>query len=181
MTWVRWFLLGLVAGLAGLGAWWRLDHASQGIAADFVQQFDSATLRRPAPDVFTVGPVTIGSASLPSISVQQPSRIAWDVTIPNNAWMEAELALQEDAWTIPGDGVMFRVGISLDGRYDELVARVVNPHHVAEDRGWVPVAVDLSPYAGRAVSLVFNTASGLEGDNRAGDLAVWGAPRLVTR
>lgn len=181
MTWLRWFLLGLVIGLAGLGAWWRLDHASQGIAADFVQQFDSATVRRPSPEVFAVQSVTLGNFSRPSIVVQQPSRIAWDVMIPDNAWVEAELALQEEAWTIPGDGVMFRVGISLDGRYDELVARVVNPHHVAEDRGWVRVSVDLSPYAGRSVSLVFNTASGLEGDHRAGDLAVWGAPRLVTR
>ena len=181
MTWLRWFLLGLVIGLAGLGAWWRLDHATQGIAVDFVQQFDSAALRRPSPEVFGVRPVTIGSVSRPSIVVQQPSRIAWDVTIPSNAWVEAELALQEEAWTIAGDGVLFRVGISLDGRYDELVARVVNPHQLAADRAWVPVAIDLSPYAGRTVSLVFNTTSGLEGDHRAGDLAVWGAPRLVTR
>jgi hypothetical protein len=181
MTWVRWFLLGLVAGLAGLGAWWRLDHASQGIAADFVQQFETATVRRPAPDVFTIQEVTIASVTRPAITVQQPSRIAWDVTIPSNAWVETELGLKEEAWAVPGDGVLFRVGISLDGRYDELAATVVNPYHVPDDRRWVPVSIDLSPYAGRAVSLVLNTASGLEGDNRAGDLAVWGAPRLVTR
>ena len=181
MTWVRWFLLGLIAGLAGLGAWWRLDHATQGLAADFVQQFETASVRRPSAEVFAVGPVTLAGVSRPSIRVQQPSRIAWDVTIPGNAWIETELALEEQAWTIAGDGVLFRIGISLDGRYDELVARLVNPHQVADDRTWVPVAVDLSPYAGRAVSLIFNTAAGLEGDHRDGDLAVWGAPRLVTR
>lgn len=181
MTWLRWFVLGLVTGLGGLGIGWRLDHGSQGIAADFVQQFADAAVRRPAPEAFTVQPVTIATVSRPSIIVQQPSRLAWDVTIPRNAWIETELGLEEAAWTVAGDGVLFRVGISLDGRYDELVSKVVNPYQQPDDRRWVPVAIDLSPYAGRAVSLVFNTGAGLEGDHRAGDLAVWGAPRLVTR
>lgn len=181
MTWVRWFLLGLIAGLAALGAWWRLDHGPERVAIDFVEQFESATVKRPSPEVFRVQPVTVGSVARSAITVQQPSRIAWDLTIPNDASIETELALEEKAWGIAGNGVLFRVGISLDGRYDELVTRLVNPHHVAEDRKWVPVAVDLSPYAGRQVSLIFNTAAGVEGDHRDGDLAVWGAPRLVTR
>jgi hypothetical protein len=181
VVWLRWFLLGLVLGLGVLGGWWRLDHAQQGVAADFVRQFETARVRRPSPGVFPLGDVTIAGASKPSIAVQQPSRIAWDLTVPDNAWVEAEVGLQEEAWTLAGDGVLFRVGISLDGRYDELVTRVVNPFERAADRGWVPVAVDLSQYAGRDVSLIFNTGPGLEGDNRANDLGVWGAPRLVTR
>ena len=181
MTWLRWFLLGLIVGFAGLAAWWRLDHAGERTVADFVQQFESATVRRPSAAVFTIRPITIGSESRSSITVQQPSRIAWDVTLPNKAWIETDLGIEEQGWSAVGDGVLFRIGISLDGRYDELVTRLVNPHRVAEDRKWVPISIDLSPYAGRAVSLVFNTAAGLEGDHREGDLAVWGAPRLVTR
>lgn len=181
MTWLRWFCLGLVAGLAVLGAWWRLDHGPERLAIDFVQQFDAATVKRPSAEVFSIKTVALGSESRSSITVQQPSRIAWDLTIPSHASIEAELGLEERAWTVAGNGVLFRIGISLDGRYDELVARLVNPHQVVEDRRWVRVAVDLSPYAGRAVSLVFNTAAGIEGDHREGDLAVWGAPRLVTR
>ncbi|MEO6212527.1 MAG: hypothetical protein ABIP65_02760 [Vicinamibacterales bacterium] len=181
MPWLRWFSLGLILGLGVLGTWWRLNHATRGIATDFVQQFDGASLRRPGPNAFTVRDVTISGLSKPSITVQQPTRIAWDFTVPDNAWVEAELALQEEAWTLPGDGVLFRIGISLDGRYDELVTQVVNPLDRPDDRRWVPVAVDLSPYARRTVSLIFNTGPGSEGDNRDNDLGVWGAPRLVTR
>jgi hypothetical protein len=151
------------------------------VAADFVQQFETASLRRPDPSVFAVREVTISGVAKPAITVQQPSRIAWELTVPEGGWVEAELALQEEAWTGAGDGVLFRIGISFDGRYDELVTQVVNPFAVPEDRRWVPVAVDLTPYVGRAVSLIFNTGSGFEGDNRENDLAVWGAPRLVTR
>jgi hypothetical protein len=179
--WVRWFLLGMALGLGGLGLWWRLEHHTQKIAWDFAQQFEAASLRRPGPDVFAVREVTISGVAERSITVQQPSRIAWDVTVPDDGWVETELALEEESWTRAGDGVLFRVGISFDGRYEELVTRVVNPFGVPEDRRWVPIAVDLAPYAGRAVSLIFNTGSGFEGDNRDNDLAVWGAPRLVTR
>ncbi|MBA2302679.1 MAG: hypothetical protein H0W08_08600 [Acidobacteria bacterium] len=181
MAWLRWFSLGLLLGLSALSLWRRLDHSTQGIAADFVQQFENASLRRPDPDVFAVRDVSISGLSKPSITVQQPSRIAWDLTVPGNAWVEAELALQEAAWTLAGDGVLFRIGISFDGRYDELVTQVVNPFVLPDDRRWVPVVADLSPYAGRAVSLIFNTRPGLEGDNRDHDLAVWGAPRVATR
>lgn len=181
MAWLRWFSLGLLLGLAMLGLWRRLDRGPQGISADFVRQFETATVRRPGPEVFAVREVTISGVSKPSIIVQQPSRIAWDLTMPDHARVETEVALQEEAWTLAGDGVLFRIGISLDGRYDELVTLVVNPSGLPDDRRWVPVAVDLSPYAGRAVSLIFNTGSGAEGDNRDNDLAVWGAPRLVTR
>lgn len=181
MAWLRWFLLGVIVGGGALGLWWQLERGTQGVAADFVQQFDNASLRRPAPDVFAVRDVTISGVSRPSITVQQPSRIAWDLTLPENARIETEVALQEEAWHAPGDGVLFRIGISLGGRYDELVTLVVNPFERPDDRRWVPVSVDLSPYAGRAVSIIFNTASGSQGDNRDNDLAVWGAPRLVTR
>jgi hypothetical protein len=146
-----------------------------------VQQLDAASLRRPTPDVFTVRDVTIAGVSRKSITVEQPSRMAWSVTLPDSARIETELARQEEAWSRAGDGVLFRIGISLGGRYDELLTQVVNPFERADDRRWVPVSLDLAPYVGRDVSLIFNTGSGLAGDNRDNDRAVWGAPRLLTR
>jgi len=115
------------------------------------------------------------------IAVNEPSRIAWDLEMPGRAWLEVSLALREDVWSAPGDGVLFRVGISFDGRYEELVTRVVNPRAVDADRGWIPVTVDLSPFAGKRASLIFNTAPGLDGDNRENDQALWGEPRVVIR
>ncbi|CAN5804701.1 hypothetical protein BH18ACI5_BH18ACI5_05860 [soil metagenome] len=180
-AWLRWFSLGLILGLAALGLWWRVDHGARGVAVDFVRQFEAASVRRPDREAFAVRDVIISGESKPSITVEQPTRMAWDLTVPDHAWVEAEVALREEAWTRAGDGVLFRIGISLDGRYDELLNQAVNPFGRPDDRGWVPVAVDLSAYAGRAVSVIFNTGPGLEGDNRANDLAVWGSPRIVTR
>ena len=181
MTWLRWFFLGLVVGFGVLALWWRPEYRTKRVAVDFVQQFEAASLRRPNLEVFAVREVMISGVSKPSITVQQPSRIAWDLTVPDHARLEAYLALQEEAWTEAGDGVLFRIGMSSAGTYEEFITQIVNPFEVPADRGWVPVSVDLSPYAGRAVSLIFNTGPGLEGDNRANDLGVWGAPRLVTR
>ena len=179
MAWVRWFLLGLMIGLGALGLWSRHRQGAAGVVADFVHQIDTATVRRPAPDVFTVRDVTVAGVTKPAITVQQPSRIAWEVTLPDSAWVEAELALEEPAWTLAGGGALFRIGMSVDGRYEEFITEIIDPFQRADHRRWVPVAVDLSAYAGRTVSVILNTGPGL--GTRTNDVAVWGAPRVVTR
>ena len=181
MTWLRWFALGLILGLSLLVAWRQMTVGPERTVFDFVGQVPAASLRRPSADVFAVREVAVAGSSKRAITVDQPSRIAWDLTVPAHARIEVDLALQESAWTRRGDGVLFRIGIAFEGKYEELVTRVVNPHAQLHDRRWVPVAVDLSPYAGRAASLIFNTGPGLDGDDRENDLAVWGAPRLVIR
>lgn len=172
------FAAGVVVGLAVLWGWNALGSHRGEAAMDFGAMLDQATLQRPSPDVFSVRNVTIGSETHRGIAVAQASRLAWDVTLPEGAWVEARLALEESVWNQPGDGVMFRIGVSFDGRYEEVLTQVVNPAGVAADRRWVPVEVDLSPYAGKQVSLIFNTGSL---DTTDFDLAVWGDPRLVTR
>lgn len=181
MPWIYRYGLGLVIGLAVLFAWRTFANGSDGLLREFAQQVDAAALRRPSPQVFATEDVVIEGVSRRSITVNQPSRIAWDFTMPEGARFSTFIALREDAWSRSGDGVLFRVGVSFDGKYEELLTRIVNPHGVAEDRGWIPIELDLSPYAGRQVSLVFNTGSGLQGDNRDNDHAVWGAPQLFGR
>lgn len=178
MQWLMKFVAGLAVGLAALWGWNTLVSHRGEAAMDFVAMLDQAALRRPAPAVFAARQVTVGGETWTSIGVGQASRIAWDLTVPAGAWVEARLALEESAWNQPGDGVMFRIGVSLDGRYDELLTRIVNPSGVPTDRRWVPVEVDLTPYAGRQVSLILNTGSL---DSTEFDLAVWGDLRLVTR
>lgn len=178
MQWLMRFVAGLVVGLAALWGWSYFGSHRGEVTMDLVSMLDAAALRRPAPEVFAARAVTLSGETRTGIAVAQASRMAWDITIPEGAWLEAHLALEESAWNQPGDGVMFRIGVSFDGRYEEVMTRVVNPSSVAEDRRWVPVEVDLSPYAGRPVSVIFNTGS-LDSTNF--DLAVWGDLRLVTR
>jgi hypothetical protein len=138
---------------------------------DFATQVAEASLVRPSPETFSVAEVRVGRAAMPAIVASGVSRVAWDITVPAGAWVEANLALPADLATTPGEGVLFRIGISLDDRYEEVITHVVMPVSSADHHQWTPVGVDLSIFAGRRVSLIFNTAGP----------GLWGAPRLVVR
>jgi hypothetical protein len=79
--------------------------------------------------------------------------------------------------------VLFRFGVDDDGRYEELLNQHVDPRHNANDRGWLPVDVDLSAYAGQTVKLIFNTNTNLpkQPDNGAYDQSMLGEPAIISR
>lgn len=172
MPWVWRYVLGLTLGLSALAAWHLVAGGGEVLLREFALQVDVASVRRPSPDVFTAEDVVITGISRRAITVSVPSRIAWDFAMPEAARLSTFIALREESWTQPGDGVLFRIGVSFDGRYEELLTRVLHPLVQTGDRGWVAVDLDLSPYVGKQVSLVLNTGAGL---------AVWGAPTLYGR
>jgi hypothetical protein len=66
-----------------------------------------------------------------------------------------------------------------DGRESRVVVQqTLDPYRDVAARDWVPVAVDLSPWAGRRVTLRLRTGkrAGLPGYR---DVAGWGDPRIV--
>jgi hypothetical protein len=176
----RWLLLGALAGVVVLVAWWWMSTRAGTMAIDLVERFPSAA-RRPTPDVFSVQDIGLGGVRKPSIAVAQASRITWTEQIPAGAWLDVSLGLHEEAWSRPGDGVLFRVGVSRAGVYEELISLVVNPFANAADRQWYPLLLDLSPWAGETIEIIFNTNAGAGSNNTDNDLAVWGAPRVVVR
>lgn len=176
----RWFVVGAVVGVVVLVLWSR-SMGSGTVFADLVDHFPGAEQKRPNAEAFTSGDVTIAGMTLKSIGVSQASRIIWKEKVPSNAWLEVSLGLREEVWSKPGDGVLFLVGISSGGKYDELVSLIVNPFNNPADRQWYPLMLDLSPYAGQEVEVIFNTRPGAANATADNDLAVWGAPRIVTR
>ncbi len=158
-------------GGAALGVWFLATAVTPGVAVEFASQLSGASLRRPTAETFTTGNATIGGVSMPAIQAAGVSRIAWDVTIPEGGWVEAHLGVPESEWSVAQDGVLFRIGISFDGRYEEIKTQTVNPSSNAGDRRWVPVAVNVGSFAGRSVSIILNTSAP----------ALWGTPRLVVR
>jgi hypothetical protein len=62
---------------------------------------------------------------------------------------------------------------------------MVNPFGNPGDRSWHDMTLDLSEYSGEKVSLFFNTNSSAPArpprDDRNGDFALWGEPRLVSQ
>jgi hypothetical protein len=182
-----WLLIGGLVALAGLAAWWVLRPGADTVAIDLVNEF-SAAKKQPSAEVFSVIDAKIGTTTKRAIFAADPGRITWHVTVPNDAWLKVSLGLKEEGWTIPGDGVYFSVGVSEGAHYDPLVNLVVNPYGVPSDRGWHDLMLDLSQYAGTGVDIIFNNRSsppaepGKPGrDDRNGDFALWGDPRVVVR
>lgn len=171
MHWWRSYGMGLIVGCLVLLTWRYATRVTEGVVMDFAPQVATATVVRPSFEIFSVADVRVGRATMPAIAASGESRIAWDVTIPNGAWIEAHLALPDAMALTPGEGVLFRIGISLDDRYEEVVTHVVAPAPSADHYQWSPVAANLSSFAGRRVSLIFNT----------GGPGLWGAPRLIVR
>lgn len=181
MSWFRWFVVGLLAGVTALALMvWRGGSAARELV-NFTAQLDTATVRRPRDAVFSVTDVTIAGESRRAIVMAEASRLAWDLAPLEGQTLEVEAGLREDGWTSGTNAVLFRVGLSYDGQYEDLVARVVNPAVSADDRHWVPLRVDLSPYAGRSISLIFNTAAAPGVGAGHVHHAAWGAPRVVQR
>jgi len=175
----KWGVAGAAVGLVILFFLLRLPDEPR-MVTDLVEAFPSAQAR-PNAEAFILTDVTIAGQTLKSIYVTQASRITWNEKVPEHAWLDVSLGVREEAWTRPGDGVLFMVGVSHAGTYDELVSLIVNPYANPADRQWYPLLLDLSPYAGQDVEIIFNTRPGVEGATPDNDLAVWGAPALVTR
>jgi hypothetical protein len=181
---------GAVLLIFALGIWWSV-RTTVVSNIELLDTLDRAE-RRPVGAAFPVTPVTVHGESHRAVLVPGGSRITWEVRLPRRAVLHVLVGLKEEAWSIEGDGVLFRIGIG-EGRipYEELVNRVVNPYGRSEDRRWIPLTVDLGPYSGFKWSLfyhpgqllwrlVFNTNAGLPGSvDTRGDMPVWGEPRIL--
>jgi hypothetical protein len=164
-----------------LGLWWFLRSGDENVAIDLVQQLPTAR-QQPGPEAFSVVEAAINNEPKPTIAIQNlaGTRLTWPVTIPDNGWLKVSLGVLEQGWTMPGDGVMFAIGISDGMVYDEMLSLTLNPFNNASDRRWNDISLDLSPYAGETVDIIFNTRSGPT-DDRNGDFAAWGEPRVVVQ
>jgi hypothetical protein len=178
-----------VVVLAAAAYYFWLRTAGGDVAVDLVALSTNEALAEFRPGekkdlLFKAAPETVKGESKPAIFMHAASRLTFkDVEVPDNGRLRAWIAVKEEAWSQDAsDGVLFRFGVD-DGRYEELLNQHVDPRHNANDRGWLPVDIDLSAYAGQKVKLIFNTNTSLpgRGDNGAYDFSIWGAPAIVTR
>ena len=180
-------LTAVVLVLVIIAGWWLFRPSRSGERIDLVEQFPAADKRGVSGTVAEVAEIELNGEKKAAISIPpgdgNSSRIIWNVRVPDDAWLRVALGMKPEAWDKEGDGVLFRVGVS-DGRtYDELFTQHVNAFANPAERRWIPVMVDLAPYAGEEVQLIFNTNSSPKdrGDDARNDHALWGAPELVVR
>ena len=161
---------------------WLFKRSSRGPAIDLIATFESAQ-KRPAGGTFEIVDAELNGEKKRAIFTAPASRIIWKVRIPDDGWLMVSLGLKPESWDKEGDGVLFRIGVS-DGRvFEDLLTHHIDPFHNKGERRWVPVAVDLSAYAGEEVEVIFNTNLSVPGkpDDGRGDTALFGAPEIVIR
>ena len=108
-----------------------------------------------------------------------PFRIA---VTPASREFSFSIAMQPEVYdgtyAVCGEGVKFRLEArDSSGRIRLLYDRYIDPKHNLAERRWIEATVDMSPYMGQNIDLLFTTAPGPAG-NTCMDWAGWGDPRF---
>jgi hypothetical protein len=172
--------------LAGLGAGMivLLPALSAGVTSiDLIRHFEDAE-RRPAnagTETLHIVDLTVEGQVRKAIFSRPPTRLIWHLRVPDHAALNGAIAIGRERNDVKGEGVAFRVGVSADGKYDQVfVERVPAGSHTESD-GWLPIAVDLSKYRRRRISLILNTESVRETTNEEAALVGYWADLVVSR
>jgi len=160
-----------------IAAGWWLFHRGSSAKVDLLAQFDQA--KKQGGD-YTVVDATLAGESKKAIAAPPNGRLTFHVRVPDDGWLRVSLGTNPESWDKDGNGVLFFAGVS-DGRsFEKLFEQVLNPHANASELRWIPVAVDLSAYAGEEMDIILNTRAGKDAgalDDRA-DMPLWGAPTI---
>jgi len=175
-------LAAVVVVVLAAGGCWLFKRGNRGEPIDLIARFAEAQ-KKPASGTFAVVDAELNGETKRAIFTVPGSRIIFKVRVPDDGWLKVWVGMKAESWDKEGDGVLFHVGVS-DGRaYDQLFSQHLNPFANRNDRRWVPSYVDLSPYAGEEVDVVFNTNTSPpgKGDDPRNDTALWGTPEIVVR
>jgi len=175
-------LTAIVVVVLIITGWWLFKRSNRGPAIDLISTFESAT-KKPTGAVFQVVDADLNGERKRAILTEAPTRMIWKVKIPDDGWIKASLGLKPETWEKEGDGVLFRIGVSDGHTFEDLLTQHIDPFHNKADRRWIPVAVDLSAYAGEEVEVIFNTNVSVPGkpDDARNDTALFAAPEIVIR
>jgi hypothetical protein len=158
-----------------------LAGSGQGLVVNLAEAVRAGQARVESPTGATLGPgrfvdvrqLTVtaadqlrgwaGTSRRQWLFLHPPSTVSVDVALPprDDVRFQATLALDPAMWHAPtGDGVRFTASVApaAGGTAERLVVdRVLNSRANQDDRAWVPVDADLSPWAGQTVRLTLRT------------------------
>ena len=157
------------------GAGWWLFHRGSSAKVDLISQFQQA---KQQGGTYTVLDASLAGETKQAIAAPPNGRLTFHVRIPDDGWLRVSLGTKPESWDKDGNGVLFFAGVS-DGRsFEKLFEQVLNPHANASERRWIPVAVDLSAYAGEEMDVILNTRAGKDAGatDERNDMPLWGAP-----
>jgi hypothetical protein len=157
----------------------------EGTVYDFEAHLAEAKIQSPGPSYVRNDYFTVNFQNDSSLGGRQRvlfmhpnSYVSYTVAVPGGDKLAFDLAMSPESWTQEGDGVAFAVNIVADGVNQQVFSAYIDPKHNEADRHWHSYVIDLSPYAGQMVTIIFETNCGPAGDCRY-DWAGWGEPRLL--
>jgi hypothetical protein len=154
-------LLAILTLVAGAIFFVRSNRSP--VAIDLLAKVATARKQSPvtAPDQWQILDETMGGETKKAVYVTPPVRLTFEkVLIPDDGWLRLSFGIREGAWEQCTDGVLFNVIVSDGRKADVLVEQLLDPLHNPNDRRWIPINLDLSPYAGQEVDIIFNTRAG---------------------
>ena len=172
-------VLTAIVVLVVAGAGWWLFRRGGAERIDLLPLFDQA---KKSGGEFTVVDATLAGETKKAIAAPPNGRITFRVRVPDDGWLRLSLGMKPESWDKEGDGVLFRIGVSDGHTFEDLLTQHIDPFHNKADRRWIPVAVDLSAYAGEEVEVILNTNVSVPGkDDARNDTALFATPEIVIR
>ncbi len=84
---------------------------------------------------------------------------------PENTMLCFTIGTDPTQWSEKGDGVEFLVQVKDGIRLDKSFQKYINPKNNHEDRRWFFEEIDLTPYEGKEIKIIFTVKAGPNNDN----------------
>lgn len=151
---------------------------------DFLYNLEKATLEGDNihPEWACIKDPLKGELTYWGIFEHAPGNILFkDVYIGENAILDFNVGILQDAWDKTGDGVLFEIWVFLPGgEKTNIYSRYVDPKNRLDDRQWKSERISIDEIKNSTVSFSFQTHPGKRKNcnDTSFDWAVWGAPIL---
>jgi len=122
------------------------------------------------------GTAKIGFETREVIFATPPKRFEKQFSLPEKPVLEFGYGMLNSCWNKPGDGVRFSVLLKDEkGKTHKLLDQDVDPKIREKDKKWFEARISLAEYAGKKVSILFETRHGMDPQY---DYAVWSSPQV---
>ncbi len=153
------------------------------MADDFGGPEPKGTVQVQGPDSHTgLGIVTLAAGARVCLKAHPPARYTWSVTVPQDAVLRFEIGMDAACWDLhQPDEIRFSVGVERPFWARAFGPKkfwdaVISPRLKDRDRTWIPYEVDLALWAGKQVTLVFQTSASIPNPEHA--TVYWGRPHI---
>lgn len=144
----------------------------------FIRNLERAEFEGGSPEQAGPGIFTINNDSRIVLFQHPPSKLSYELEIPENSFLSFAAALDPETWGKKGgNGALFEIYL-IDGHSQYLLfSRFIDPANRKEHRRWFDEKIDLREFGGRKAILKYVTDTGPRG-NSSWDWAGWANPEI---